>query len=66
MTGVLQGLAELFGEVGWSGEAVKLIGAELQAGGFELVDEGIRTLWVPDAEAVEACEEYGKSFIGKL
>ena len=58
--------ASAFGSYGWSGEAVKLIGAELQAGGFELVDEGIRTLWVPDEKSLEACEEYGKSFIGKL
>ena len=58
--------AAAFGSYGWSGEAVKLISAELQAGGFELIDEGIRTLWVPDEKALEACEEYGKSFIGKL
>ena len=55
-----------FGSYGWSGEGVKLLNEHLAAAGFALADEGIRIQWVPDAEALAACEEYGRSFAGKL
>ena len=58
--------AAAFGSYGWSGEAAKQIGALLSEAGFEVVDEGVRTLWVPDEEALKACEEYGKAFAAKL
>ncbi|NLM25613.1 MAG: anaerobic nitric oxide reductase flavorubredoxin [Firmicutes bacterium] len=58
--------AAAFGSYGWSGEAVKLITQELKDAGFEVVDEGIRALWQPDAEAVAACIAYGKEFVSKL
>ena len=55
-----------FGSYGWSGEAAKQLAELLQEAGIEVVDEGIRNLWVPDAAALKACEEYGKSFISKI
>ena len=55
-----------FGSYGWSGEAAKQLGALLTEAGFALVDEGIRTLWVPDEAALAQCEEYGRAFIEKL
>ena len=58
--------AAAFGSYGWSGEGVKLLSAALSEAGFELVDDGIRTLWVPDEAALAACEEYGSSFMAKL
>ncbi len=58
--------AAAFGSYGWSGEAVKLIGERLAAAGFSLADEGIRTLWVPDTAAEEACVHYGKQFAEAL
>ncbi len=58
--------AAAFGSYGWSGEAVKLIGERLAAAGFTLADEGIRTLWVPDTAAEEACVHYGKQFAEAL
>lgn len=58
--------AAAFGSYGWSGEAAKKLSALLGEAGFEVVDEGMRALWVPDAEALGACEEYGKSFASKL
>ena len=58
--------AAAFGSYGWSGEAAKQLGALLSEAGFEVVDEGIRSLWVPDAEALATCEEYGKAFAAKL
>lgn len=58
--------AAAFGSYGWSGEASKQLGTLLSEAGFELVDEGVRALWVPDAETLASCEEYGKSFISKI
>jgi len=58
--------AAAFGSYGWSGEGIKLIGALLQEAGFEVVDDGIRTLWVPDEAALKSCEEWGKAFAEKL
>ena len=58
--------AAAFGSYGWSGDAVKLIGEHLQTAGFELVDEGIKTLWVPEQNALNDCREYGKQFALKV
>ena len=58
--------AAAFGCYGWSGESVKLIAAQLAAAGFEVVDNGIRALWNPDAEAVDACAAYGKKLAALL
>lgn len=54
--------AAAFGSYGWSGEAVKKIGSLLQNAGFTLVNEGLRTLWVPDEAAELACETFGEAF----
>ena len=58
--------AAAFGSYGWSGEAAKQLSALLTEAGFEVVDEGIRALWVPDSEALKSCEEYGKQFAEKI
>ena len=58
--------AAAFGSYGWSGEAVRQIGERLAPAGFKLEDEGIRTLWVPDASAEEACTRYGEQFAAAL
>ncbi len=58
--------AAAFGCYGWSGESIKLIAAQLAAAGFEVVDNGIRVLWNPDAEAADACVAYGKKLAGLL
>jgi flavorubredoxin len=52
--------AAAFGSYGWSGEVLKLLTEELQKSGFEIMDEGIRLLWVPDEEALAQCVEMGK------
>ena len=54
--------AAAFGSYGWSGDAPKLITAHLADAGFDIVDEGIKTLWVPDEDALKKCEAYGKAF----
>lgn len=72
LLGMMKGLkfkkkkAAAFGSYGWSGDAPKLISARLQEAGFEVVDEGTKTLWVPDAAALQQCREYGRAFAAKL
>lgn len=53
--------AAAFGSYGWSGDAVKLINKHLEEAGFQLINEGLTQLWVPDQEAIEKCTEYGRS-----
>ena len=53
--------AAAFGSYGWSGEAVKLITEELKQSGFEIINEGIRTMWTPDKEKTKECIEFGKN-----
>ena len=72
LLGMMKGLkfrkkkAAAFGSYGWSGEGTKLISAALQGAGFELVDEGIRALWVPDNDVLQQCREYGRNFAKAL
>jgi flavorubredoxin len=49
-----------FGSYGWSGEAVKLVKAELEAMNFKMVEPGPRLQYVPDGIGIEACIDYGK------
>jgi anaerobic nitric oxide reductase flavorubredoxin len=52
--------AAAFGSYGWSGESIKMITEELQKGGFEIMNDGLKALWNPDEEALDRCFEYGK------
>lgn len=52
--------ASAFGSYGWSGENTKLIAEELQKAGFEVIDPGLRLLWLPDQEGFNQCEELGR------
>ena len=58
--------AAAFGSYGWSGESVKLLTADLKEAGFEIVNDGYRTMWMPDEEALEACRDFGKQFVESL
>ncbi|MEJ2640962.1 MAG: flavodoxin domain-containing protein [Desulfosarcinaceae bacterium] len=49
-----------FGSYGWSGEAVKLINAELEAMKFDLIESGINIQYVPDSDNLDACFAYGR------
>jgi flavorubredoxin len=53
-------LAAAFGSYGWSGEAVKLINQELQAMKMDLVDEGLKIQFVPDAEGLTPAFQLGQ------
>lgn len=58
--------AAAFGSYGWSGEGVGIVSDALKTAGFELVNEGLKTLWVPDGEALETAENYGAEFVKAL
>ena len=49
-----------FGSYGWSGEAVKLVAAELAAMKFDMITGGPRLQYVPDDTGIETCVEYGR------
>lgn len=53
-------IAAAFGSYGWSGEAVKLLNAELAAMGFEMPEEGVRVQYVPEHEQLLLCHGMGK------
>lgn len=55
--------AASFGSYGWSGEAVKQITGELEKAGFEIINEGLRTLWIPDDSAKKSCFDYGQTIV---
>lgn len=54
--------AAAFGSYGWSGESVKQLSSVLSDAGFELVNDGVRALWVPDENVLAELTEYGKNF----
>lgn len=58
--------AAVFGSYGWSGEGNKLLTEDLKEAGFEIVNDGHRTLWVPDDEELAACVEFGRQFVRSL
>lgn len=58
--------AAAFGSYGWSGESVKQLTKFLGEGGFEIVNDGLRLLWVPDEEGITSCVEYGRQFAKAL
>jgi len=58
--------AAAFGSYGWSGEAIQEISELLSSAGFEVVNEGLRTQWVPDEDALEKCIRFGEEFVKAL
>lgn len=58
--------AAAFGCYGWSGESVKVLKGQLEAAGFQVVDDGMRCLWNPDPTSIEACVQYGVKLAGLL
>lgn len=55
--------AAAFGSYGWTGDAPKKITEKLREAGFEIVNDGIRCLWVPDDNSTEECIQYGRDFV---
>ncbi|MDD4517855.1 MAG: flavodoxin domain-containing protein, partial [Limnochordia bacterium] len=55
-----------FGSYGWSGESVGKIEEELSGMGLAPMDEGIKSLFVPDQDVLGACFDAGKRFAARL
>jgi flavorubredoxin len=49
-----------FGSYGWSGEAVNLMNSALLEMKIDVIEEGLRLKYVPDASNLEECREMGK------
>ena len=49
-----------FGSYGWSGEAVKLIEAELKEMKIEPVEPGLSVQFVPETPVIDQCREFGR------
>ncbi len=49
-----------FGAYGWSGECVKIIEDHLRDSKIDLIGEGVRCKWNPDANGLEACRAFGR------
>jgi len=58
--------ASCFGCYGWSGEGNNILSEQLQLAGFDLIDPGIKALWNPNQEAINACRDYGVMLVGKV
>lgn len=54
--------AAAFGAYGWSGESVAMITERLQAGGFKIIDGGLKELWNPDRQSLANCVAFGQDF----
>ena len=59
-------LAAAFGSYGWSGEAVKILNKECEDMKWEIVDDGVKVLYVPGASDLERCFDLGARLAGKL
>jgi flavorubredoxin len=53
-------IAAAFGSYGWSGEAVKLIGKELEEMKLEVMEPDARIQYLPGKEGLESCYALGK------
>lgn len=58
--------AAAFGCYGWSGEAVGKINKLLTQSGFELMNDGLKAMWVPDVPSIDQCKAYGKEITANL
>ena len=58
--------AAAFGSYGWSGESTRIISEALTAAGFDVVNDGLKLLWKPDAEGIEKCTAFGSELASKI
>ncbi len=59
-------LGAAFGSHGWAGGAVKLVEQELEQVGVEVLDSGLAFKFVPEAEEIQRCIDFGRSVAGKI
>lgn len=55
-----------FGSYGWSGEAVGLMNTALEEMKIEVIEDGLRMKYVPDANKLQECTEMGRRIGNKL
>lgn len=58
--------AAAFGSYGWSGESTQIISEALSASGLEVVNDGLKLPWKPDADGIEQCRAFGRDLAEKL
>lgn len=58
--------AAAFGSYGWGGDIINQLSDLLKDAGFDLVNDGKKTLWVPDNDEVDTLKEFGSSFVNSL
>jgi len=51
--------AACFGSYGWSGESVKMLEEKIKEAGFDVAEENLKIMWVPDKEGQKKCFEFG-------
>jgi len=56
----LNRIGAAFGSYGWSGEAVKQIEVAFKEMNFKTVSPGLRLQYVPGAEAIASCRDFGR------
>ncbi len=52
-------IAAAFGSYGWSGEAVKILNKEFEEMKWDMVSDGVKVLYVPDASDLARCFDLG-------
>lgn len=57
--------AAAFGTYGWSGESVDMISKGLESAGFDLLEDGIKSIWNPDDNSLKECVDFGKEIAVK-
>jgi flavorubredoxin len=55
-----------FGSYGWSGEATKVVEAEMKAMGIEIMEPGLGVVYVPGEEELQQCMELGERIAGSV
>jgi len=58
--------AAAFGCYGWSGESVKVLTDHLSEAGFEIINDGLKTMWQPGEVEFAQALEFGKTFAKKV
>jgi len=58
--------AAAFGCYGWSGESVKVLTDHLSEAGFEIISDGLKTMWQPGEADFAQALEFGKTFAKKV
>ncbi|MGB9662865.1 MAG: FprA family A-type flavoprotein [Moorellaceae bacterium] len=59
-------LGAAFGSYGWGGGAQKIIEERLQAARLSLIESGLAVKWVPSAEDLERCYQFGKDIAARI